>query len=371
MLLGNPVWYVMRNRHEWADDVSAWMRMGKLRPRRLVCVIDDEKEHETIREAAGRGVPVRQASDEWEMFPEVCQIVTGDAATLVSGALNRGYGVRPDKWPIRFGLLNNDVAWRGVPTKATSELSGLRRNLGALRVDECHAFSDKNRIRIDNLFDTDGGHHADVERIVGEPPCKMPPVKERTYTGSSLWVPLADHLSRTVDVMGSICMGIRCGFDLDLSTAARYHDWAKAHRTFKDAFFADLDPVERAMRDTTAWAKRRPRIQTDKTFFHDLIGGCAMMSSYMPPIPIYLVLSHHGRFRTRIPDVADSIPAADLGGGILTDGMDVNVKSGDHRKMFLWLYETYGPFLLSYLEALLRVADMRAGRLDTGEDRLD
>ena len=358
----------MRNPQEWTDDVSAWMRMGNQRPRRLVCVTDDEKEHEAIREAAGCGMPVRRASDEWEIFPEVFQIVTGDAATLVSGALNRGYGVRPDKWPIRFGLLNNDVAWRGVSTKAMSELSGLRQNRMACRVDECHVFTDKNRIRIDKLFDTDGGHHADVESIVGEPPCKMPPAKDMAVDGPPLWVPLADHLSRTVDVMGSICRGIGCGFDLDLSTAARYHDWAKAHQTFKDAFFADLDPAERAMRDTTAWAKRRPRIQTDKTFFHDLIGGCAMMSSYMPPIPIYLVLSHHGRFRTKIPDVLDAIPAADLGGGMLADGVDVNVKSSAHRKMFLWLYETYGPFLLSYLEALLRVADMRASRFDTVED---
>ena len=361
----------MRNQQEWTDDVSVWIRMGDRRPRRLVCVIDDENEHETIREAAGRGVPVSRASDEWEIFPEAFQIVTGDAATLVSGALNRGYGVRPDKWPIRFGLLNNDVAWRGVSTKAMLELSCLRRNLGARRVDERHVFTDKNRIRIDALFDTDGGHHSDVENIVGKPPCKLPPTKDRAVDGPPLWVPLADHLSQTVNVMGSICRGIRCGFDLDLSTAARYHDWAKAHRTFKDAFFADLDPVERAMRETTAWAKRRPRIQTDKPFFHDLIGGCAMMSSCMPPIPIYLVLSHHGRFRTRIPDVSDSIPATDLGGGILADGVDVNVKSCAHRKMFLWLYETYGPFLLSYLEALLRVADMRASRLDTVEDVTD
>ncbi len=361
----------MNNPQVWADDIAAWMRMGDRRPRRLVCVIDDENEHETIREAAGRGVPVRRATDEWEIYPEVCQIVTGDAATLVSGALNRGYGIRQAKWPIRFGLLNNDVAWRGVSTKAMSELSSLRWKLGARRVDERHVFIDKNRIRMDSLFDIDSGLHSDIEDIVGEPPCKLPPAKERTDTGSSLWVPLADHLSRTVDVMGSICRGIRCGFDLDLSTAARYHDWAKAHQAFKDAFFADLSPAERAMRDTTAWAKRRPRIWTDKTFFHDLVGGCAMMSSCMPPIPIYLVLSHHGRFRTRIPDVSDAIPAADLGGGIHADDMDVNVKSSAHRKMFLWLYETYGPFLLSYLEALLRVADIRASRLDTGEGRPD
>ena len=361
----------MRNLQAWADDISSWRRMGDLRPRRLVCVTGDEKEHEIIREAAEHDVPVRRASDEWEICPEVCQIVTGDSATLVSGALNRGYGVLPAKWPIRFGLLNNDVMWRGESTKAMSDLSDLRLKLGEHNIGECRWFAGKSRIPIDALFDTDGGLHSDVEDMVGEPPCKLPPVKERTDTGSAMWVPLADHLSNTVDIMSTICKGAQCGFNLDLLTAARYHDWAKAHQTFKDAFFADLDPAERAMRNSTAWAKRRPRIQTDKTFFHDLMGGCAMMASWMPPIPIYLVLSHHGRFRTRIPDVSDALPAADLGGGILADGVDVNVKSGAHRKMFLWLYETYGPFLLSYLEALLRVADMRASRLDTGEGRPD
>ena len=345
----------------WKDSIVSWQRMTQRRPKRLVCVMDDEREHDAICAAAGNAVPVMRASDEWEMAPESYQIITGDAATLLSGALNRGYGLQASQWPIRFGLLNIDALWCGRKLPAQAELASMRRRRGAGSHGTAGTI-----ISVDALFDTNGDC-SDVEDIVGEPPPKAVRPMNKQHGRDELWVPLADHLSGTVNTMRSMCSGLRCSLEPDLITAARYHDWAKAHPRFKDAFLADLEPRGRAMRGKTAWARRRPRVKTDAGFFHDLVGGCAMIGCGMHRLPSYLVLSHHGRFRTSIPDVSDELPATDLGGGALMGGVRINVTSDTHRKMFLRLYRDHGPFVLAYLEALLRVADIRTSRSEAGE----
>ena len=357
----------MRGLQSWKADILSWQHTSPQRPKRLICVTDDEKEHDVIQEAAGEMAPVSRASDEWEIAPEVCQIITGDATTLLSGALNRGYGQPPDMWPIRFGLLNNDVTWCGQDDPIRTVLADLRKKFGAYgATDGCKLHSGRD-VSIDCLFDTDGGSQADVEEIIGEFPRAVQIRKKREETGKTLWVPLADHLSAIVRTVGTVCDGARHGFGPVLMTAGRYHDWAKAHKAFKDAFLADLDPDERMKRSSMAWAKRRPRIRMRSGFFHDLVGGCAMIASGMQHLPSYLVLSHHGRFRTRIPDVSDTIPATDLGDGFHTADIHFDIDSKTHRSIFLGLYRDHGPFILSYLEALLRVADMRTSRIETGE----
>ena len=348
--------------NSWKDSIVSWQRMTQHRPKRLVCVIGDEREHDAICAAAGKRAPVMRASDEWELAPEAYQIVTGDAATLLSGALNRGYGQPASKWPIRFGLLNIDALWCGRRIPAQEALVDMRRRRRA-----GHHGTAWPDIPIDVLFDTENGDCSDVEDIVGESPPRAAPPNIKRYGKDKLWVSLADHLSGAVNTMQDMCAGLRCSLAPDLIIAARYHDWAKAHPRFRDAFLADLDPEERAMRGKTAWARRRPRIKTDGGFFHDLVGGCAMIGCGMHRLPSYLVLSHHGRFRTSIPDVSDEIPAADLGGGVLMGGVRVNVTSGTHRKMFLRLYRDHGPFILAYLEALLRIADIRTSRSEAAE----
>src|SRR4030081_726731 len=55
---------------------------------------------------------------------------------LLSRALNRGYGMSRYRWPMHFGLLNNDCLWiydevqlmgSGVPT--TAQLESFRRTM--------------------------------------------------------------------------------------------------------------------------------------------------------------------------------------------------------------------------------------------------
>jgi CRISPR-associated endonuclease/helicase Cas3 len=49
--------------------------------------------------------------DEWDRYPERDAIIIGTQDMLLSRALNRGYGLSRYRWPVQFGLLNNDCLW--------------------------------------------------------------------------------------------------------------------------------------------------------------------------------------------------------------------------------------------------------------------
>lgn len=51
------------------------------------------------------------ARREWDIHPEKPAILIGTQDMLLSRALNRGYGMARARWPMHFGLLNNDVLW--------------------------------------------------------------------------------------------------------------------------------------------------------------------------------------------------------------------------------------------------------------------
>ena len=48
---------------------------------------------------------------EFDKYPAKDYIIIGTQDILISGALNRRYGASPFRWPITFGLLNNDCLW--------------------------------------------------------------------------------------------------------------------------------------------------------------------------------------------------------------------------------------------------------------------
>lgn len=50
-------------------------------------------------------------ADEWDKYPERDAIIIGTQDMLLSRALNRGYGMSRYRWPVHFGLLNNDCLW--------------------------------------------------------------------------------------------------------------------------------------------------------------------------------------------------------------------------------------------------------------------
>ena len=48
---------------------------------------------------------------EWDIYPERDTVLVGTQDMLLSRALNRGYGMSRYRWPMHFGLLNNDCLW--------------------------------------------------------------------------------------------------------------------------------------------------------------------------------------------------------------------------------------------------------------------
>lgn len=48
---------------------------------------------------------------DWPLWPECDAVLIGTQDMLLSRALNRGYAARRPRWPIEFGLLNNDCLW--------------------------------------------------------------------------------------------------------------------------------------------------------------------------------------------------------------------------------------------------------------------
>lgn len=52
-----------------------------------------------------------EKAEDWDVHPEGAAILIGTQDMLLSRALNRGYGMSRYRWPMHFGLLNNDCLW--------------------------------------------------------------------------------------------------------------------------------------------------------------------------------------------------------------------------------------------------------------------
>jgi CRISPR-associated endonuclease/helicase Cas3 len=79
------------------------------------------------------GEELEQAKREWDLYPERPCILIGTQDMLLSRALNRGYGMSRYRWPMHFGLLNNDALWvldetqlMGVGFETSAQLDGFR-----------------------------------------------------------------------------------------------------------------------------------------------------------------------------------------------------------------------------------------------------
>ena len=73
---------------------------------------------------------------EWDVHPEKPAILIGTQDMLLSRALNRGYGMSRYRWPMHFGLLNNDCLWvmdetqlMGVGVETSAQFDGFRHDV--------------------------------------------------------------------------------------------------------------------------------------------------------------------------------------------------------------------------------------------------
>lgn len=75
-----------------------------------------------------------EAVQDWDCYPEREAILIGTQDMLLSRALNRGYTMSRFRWPMHFGLLNNDCLWvfdeiqlMGSGLATTAQLEGFRQ----------------------------------------------------------------------------------------------------------------------------------------------------------------------------------------------------------------------------------------------------
>ena len=90
------------------------------------------------------GEELSRARKEWDLYPEKPAIIIGTQDMLLSRALNRGYGMSRYRWPMHFGLLNNDCLWvmdetqlMGVGVETSAQLDGFRHLAGMLPFGPC------------------------------------------------------------------------------------------------------------------------------------------------------------------------------------------------------------------------------------------
>jgi len=107
-------------RRRYAGDAVRWAT-----PRRLVYCLPMRMLVEQTQAAAqawlrnlGQDTDVRvhvlmggEEAEDWDVSPERDAILIGTQDMLLSRALNRGYGMSRYRWPMHFGLLDNDCLW--------------------------------------------------------------------------------------------------------------------------------------------------------------------------------------------------------------------------------------------------------------------
>ncbi len=78
-------------------------------------------------------------TSNWFLNPERETLIIGTQDMLLSRALNRGYGMIRYRWPVEFGLLNNDCLWvldevqlMGSGLATTTQLDAFRESFGTM-----------------------------------------------------------------------------------------------------------------------------------------------------------------------------------------------------------------------------------------------
>lgn len=107
---------------------------GRTRAERVTAYVPRWDDPETIAVSTLMG---GEDDGGWDLYPERDAILIGTQDMLLSRALNRGYGMSRYRWPMHFGLLNDDCLWvvdevqlLGAGLATTTQMQAFRRVFG-------------------------------------------------------------------------------------------------------------------------------------------------------------------------------------------------------------------------------------------------
>ena len=87
------------------ERVIMWLKNLNIRNVNVVALIGGNANKISLENG------IADTDSDWVEEPEADTIIIGTQDMLLSRALNRGYGISPYRWPIEFGLINNDCMW--------------------------------------------------------------------------------------------------------------------------------------------------------------------------------------------------------------------------------------------------------------------
>ncbi len=117
-------------------------------------------------------------SGEWFLHPERPAVIIGTQDMLLSRALNRGYASARARWPMEFGLLNQDALWvmdeaqlMDVGLATSAQLQAFRDHDRAKHLRPCHTWWMSATLQPDWLHSVDtAAYHG----VWVQNPCEVP-----------------------------------------------------------------------------------------------------------------------------------------------------------------------------------------------------
>lgn len=230
--------------------------------------------------------------------------------------------------------------------------------------------------------------------------------QEANSTMQRSWLSLDQHSEDVRDQAHALIEALRPALSEELReavvAAGHLHDIGKAHPTWQDALCALADDGDRQRVDAgRPWAKsgsqRSLTFSRGQAFRHELASLLLLDGPLQglldrvaePDLVRYLVLAHHGRLRIQVRGPEDTDTKTLLGlregevaaipplvgqpASELTVELDQFSLGGQKSwtRTALALRDRLGPFVLAYLETVVRIADWRASALRaaaTGEE---
>ncbi len=201
---------------------------------------------------------------------------------------------------------------------------------------------------------------------------------------------LKDHTQQVCSEMRALLDAL-AGLHLEpyrpaLETAARQHDWGKAHRIMQETLHNAPEPYAEILAKQERGKAARGHAR--QFFRHELASALAMLAEGLSDLAAYVTAAHHGRVRVSIRSMPgerdtgrDCIRGIAEGDVLLECSLGEGVERPETRltlaatslglgtdggaswtERVLRLRDELGPFQLAYLEMLMRAADERASQ---------